>query len=226
MALAKAFGVDGRHMTVGQRIEQCIAAAGGLNRAAEAVGMTPQGLRGLVRERSQRGAPLLPMLELARAAGVTLDWIATGHDRRPDLPDAPARGMTVLYRYELGLNGELIEIADHGTDVAFRNEYLTGLGIAHPSQVALLTVGDDAMAPTVPAGSLAVVDRAQRAIAGAGLYAIGTGAGIAVRRAQPMLDGSVKLLSDNPRYEPELVAAAAVKGLKVAGRVRAAIVTL
>lgn len=233
MTIKKAFAVDGRALTLGQRLEQCIAAAGGLNKASEAMGMTPQGLRRLVRENSdelhagKRGGPLLPIVELAKAAGVTTDWIATGHDRRPDLgPVQGKSGFAVLYHYEASPKGQLVEVEDlHDAAVALRHDWLATLGVK-PAEVGLMTMKGDAMAPTLKDGALLIVDRSAKAITGDGIYALLMGRGLAVRRAQVLLDGSLKLIADNATYAPELVGAKAASEIKIAGRVRAAIVTL
>lgn len=223
--MALAFGIDGRSLTLGQRIEQCITAAGGLNAAAEVVGMTPQGLRRLVREESLRGPPLLSMLGLAQKAGVTLDWIATGYDRRPDLGLVPNQQFAVVARYEAKPDGSTIEIADHGGDVAFREAWLDRLGV-HRGHAGLITMRGDAMVPTIRDGATLIVDRAATAITGVGIYALLIGREIGVRRAQILRDGSVKLSADNAIYEPEVVPAGDISGLHVAGRVRAVIVAV
>lgn len=222
MAIVKAFGVDGSAMTRQQRLAMMIAGAGGPTKVAEMLRVSRGTLHNWT-TRTDARVPFDEVVELARAAGVSLEWLATGKEHRGD---AISRGMSILYRYEAGRAGELIEIADHGTDVAFRNEFLITLGIPHPERAALLSVVGDAMAPTVPQRSLLVIDRGVGSITDPGIYAILTGAGIAVRRAQPMRDGGLKLIADNPRYEPELVPAAEAPALRVAGRVRAAIVTL
>lgn len=222
MADAKAFGVKGSSLTRQQRLAMLVASAGGPTKAAETLQISRGTLHNWMTKENAR-LPFDVVETLARAAGVSLEWVATGRESRAD---AITRGMSVLYRYEVGRAGELIEIADHGTDVAFRNEFLVALGIPHPERAALLSVTGDAMAPTVPQGSLLVIDRGASSITDPGIYALTTAAGVAVRRAQPMLDGGLKLIADNPRYEPELIPSNAVKALRVAGRVRAAIVTL
>lgn len=79
-----AFGVPGFSLTFEQRFDQVIAMAGGFERARELCGVsasTPYQWR-----KSEGKMPLNAALKLAEAAGVTLDWVATGWDRRPGLP--------------------------------------------------------------------------------------------------------------------------------------------
>ena len=68
-----------RHERVGQLVEL----VGGLQRAAEITAAHPD----TVNKWRRPGAklPLDGMLRLCEAAGRTLDWLATGHDTRPDL---------------------------------------------------------------------------------------------------------------------------------------------
>ncbi len=210
-------------MTREKRVEQLIAAAGGPTRAAELLKVSRATIYSWTKPDAR--LPFDEMEALARIGGVSLDWIATGYDRRPDLGPQIPKEFLVLYRYEARRGDKLVEIEDAGGDIAFREEWLTSIGISK-GNAGLLTVEGDAMAPTIQGGTTVVVDRGVISIAGGGLYAMLHGGSISVRRVQVLRDGSLKLIADNPRYEAELVSAAEVKTLKVAGRVRAAIVTL
>jgi len=223
MATAKAFAVAAYELTIEQRMAQLVEMVGGQMSAAKVAGVS----KGAIHKwrTGQARVPLPEALLLAQHAGVSLDWVATGYDRRPDLPATSAGGFKVLYRYEASPAGAMIEIADGGTDIALRETWFKDLGM-RPDAAAVYAVRDDAMEPTIPIGSLLIVDRSATMITGSGLYAIVGVNGVAARRAQSMFDGSLKLIADNPRYEPELLSPASVGTLKIAGRVRAALVLL
>ncbi|MEQ1696987.1 MAG: S24 family peptidase [Hyphomicrobiaceae bacterium] len=224
MTTAKAFAIAAYELTLEQRIAQLVEMVGGQMRAAEIAGVSRTAIHKW--RNGQARIPIAEMLLLARAAGVSLDWIATGYDRRPDLPASSAGGFKVLYRYEASLSGKMIEIADNGgTDLALRETWLKEMGMRLDT-TGVFEVRDDAMVPTIPEGSLLIADRSVTALTRSGIYAIIGANGIAVRRAQVMLDGTVKLIADNPRYEPEVLSAQAAGLLRIAGRVRAALVTL
>ena len=218
--LADGLLAAGPRMTQAERVAALVAQLGGPTRAAEVAHVSRQTVSNWTTGRTLISMP--EALELARACGVTLDWIATGHDRRPDLAvPAPARGgFCLVYRYEAAADGRLVEIEDASeAAVAFREGWLADLGIA-PVRAALLTARGDAMAPTVREGDLLLVDRGVTRIAGDGIYVISRTGALAIRRAQVLVDGAVMLIADNPRYHPERIEAGQVASIAVAGRVR------
>lgn len=218
VAVAKAFGSSGFELPREKRMEQLIDAVGGPTKAALELKVSRATIYTWTKPDAR--LPMDEMLALARLGGVSLDWIATGYDRRPDM-GAPlvTSGMTVIYRYEASPSGQLFEIVDHGGDIAFRDEWLSRIGIRR-GQAGLMIVRGDAMAPTIRDGATLIVDRSVTTIAEAGLFVLVLGREVSVRRAQILRDGSVKLSADNTHYEPEVVAASEVAELRVAGRVK------
>lgn len=213
----------GPRMTLIERLAQLVSFVGGVTRAAEIAGVSRQTVDNWRAGRTEVG--MNEALRLATACSVSLDWIATGHDRRPDLPsvNGARSGFSIVYRYETGPQGQLVGIEDStGAAVAFRETWLKELGI-EPGQAALLAARGDTMLPTIRDGDLLVIDRGVSRIAGDGIYVLARGGAPAVRRAQVLVDGSVMLIADNTRYHPEKVDAAQVASIAVSGRVRLAL---
>jgi len=217
----KAYGTAGHEMSFPQRMGYLIELVGGAQKAAELLG------RGWTTVDNWRKGtsrvPLLDALELARAAGVTLDWVATGYDRRPELPPAAGTsrsGFGVVHLYQAAPDGRLIEITDNAADmIAIRSEWLDKMGIQE-QDAALISVPDDAMAPLVNPGDLILLDKGEKQVSGGGIYAFLRGGVPMIRRAQVMVDGAVQLIPENAAYDRERVAAEQAAALPVAGRAR------
>lgn len=95
---------------------------------------------------------------------------------------------------------------------------------AHLPSVAALDalrlhgVADEAMAPTCRDGDVVLVDTAVRALQGEGLYLFDRGR-MALRRVRQRLDGTLELVTDNPRFgNPEVLDRRALKHARVLGR--------
>ncbi len=120
-----------------------------------------------------------------------------------------------------GLGGSAFEveseqIVDH---MAFKTNWILGKGF-EPNKLALITCAGDSMYPTIQDGDLALVDT-RKAVANAeGVYAIGLNQTIQIKRVKPNLDGSVKIISDNGKYEPETYTAEQAEAfMRIIGRV-------
>ncbi len=82
---------DARKVALGSRIEVAVDLAGGPGLAAHACGVSVSTLRRYAR--GEVAAPFVAMIGLARASGVSLEWLATGQG--PRAPDAPREVMGV-----------------------------------------------------------------------------------------------------------------------------------
>lgn len=223
MALAKAFWVTGYSMSRSERIEMLIAAVGGPTKAAELLKVSRATLHNWTSKPDAR-LPFDEIEALARAGGVSMDWVATGYERRPSTENSEQE-FVIVYRYEPGQSGTLVRMDENGGDIAFRNEWLKTINIK-AGDAGLLVAHGDAMAPTISDGTTVIVDRSVTRVSADGIYAIAHGMVLTIRRVQILVDGSLKLLADNARYDPELVSAGRAADLKIAGRVRAAIAPL
>lgn len=218
----KSFVARGPTLSLAERISQLVAFVGGPTRAGEVAHVTRQTVSNWTTGKTSIGVE--EALALATACGVSLDWIATGYMRRPDLAasgNGEASGtFAVVHRYEPGKTGELVQIEHEGlSSIVFSEGWLERLGMK-PGDAALIQATGDAMAPTIQDGSLLLVDRSAKKITGDGIYVLCRAGTFTVRRAQVLVDGAVMLLADNPRYHAERVEAAQVETIAIAGRVR------
>lgn len=119
--------------------------------------------------------------------------------------------------------GELVSVpaaagGRAAAEVAFERRWLEEQGL-DPAALLAVTVGDDAMAPTIRQGSLVLVDARVTQFGGDGLHLIEQGARVRVRRLQPDFDGGLFIRCDNPAYRELFLAGEALAGLRMLGRV-------
>lgn len=87
-------------------------------------------------------------------------------------------------------------------------------------RVVTIQVCESSMSPTLEHGDQVIVDRSVERVTSDGLYAIRYAGTIKIKRLQMRGDGSLLVLSDNPSYQPEMIAAGdPVASLVVIGRV-------
>lgn len=75
------------------------------------------------------------------------------------------------------------------------------------------------MAPTIPDGSLLVVDHSQVQIANGYIMVISLGDDLLVKRIRRRLDGLIDMISDNQAYAAETIGPDRLQQLRVVGRV-------
>jgi phage repressor protein C with HTH and peptisase S24 domain len=112
-----------------------------------------------------------------------------------------------------------LPIGEHANGVlAFERQFLRDRG-ANPDSCTVIKARGDSMTPTIPDGSLLVVDHSQREVANGYITVIGIGDDLLVKRIRRRLDGMVELISDNPAYAPEVIGAERLSQLRIVGRV-------
>ncbi len=117
--------------------------------------------------------------------------------------------------------------AGHGSHVdaelqtgqlAFKKSWLRekGLKIGH---LAIITAKGDSMEPTICDRGVLLVDTRVDKIIDDSIYIVQADHHLIVKRLQQAFDGSVSIISDNPRYKEQTLNPDQAKTLKIAGRV-------
>ena len=75
------------------------------------------------------------------------------------------------------------------------------------------------MQPTIPDGSILVIDRTQTEVRNGHIMVINVGEDLMVKRIRRRLDGMIELISDNATYAPEVIGSDRIDQLRVVGRV-------
>jgi phage repressor protein C with HTH and peptisase S24 domain len=169
--------------------------------------------------------PFLDLALLCSEAGRSIDWLAgitpemsapEDFELIPRLEVRASAGGGALIGFE---EGPLRYSAEPGEFVAFRSDWLRGLGITAKNVRTMFAHGDS-MEPTIRDGDLLLVDHSIDRIVDHGIYVVVYQGMVLVKRVQLRRDGTLVLNSDNERYESEVVTPADMPDIRVAGRVR------
>jgi phage repressor protein C with HTH and peptisase S24 domain len=177
------------------------------------------------------------VVAIAEAKDVSLDWLARGAGpMKLDLgEDAPASGGGMLMLQQAGSaekfalvprldiqasagNGRIAISEEPLEYLAFQAAWLRGRGI-NPASARILTARGDSMEETIRDGDVLLVDTSIDRVRDNSIYVVVYGDMVLVKRVHGRINGSLQLISDNPRYPAEEVSKAEVDQLQIAGRV-------
>ncbi|WP_342632113.1 LexA family transcriptional regulator [Marinobacter alkaliphilus] len=144
--------------------------------------------------------------------GKSLDWLIFGSESGLSVGEAAARYGVELdedYReipvYDIEASagaGSLFDQELVSTFLKFRKDWLTREGL-HVHNLVAIRVSGDSMDGTLADGDTVLIDRSKRKPDG--VFAIRIGDTLRIKRLQMMTDGSIRLSSDNPVYQPEVI---------------------
>lgn len=186
--------------------------------AARTAGISPDQLQAYITGRSRPS--FIPLARLAEGCNVRLDWL--WHGTGPMRVGADVAEAGGAYA-DAGALVPVRRLPDAGGTaperVALERAWIVnGLGCA-PEALVLVEVRDDAMAPTLEAGDVLLVDTARAASREDGIYVVRGAGGPMPKRLQFGFDGTVRVLSDNPAYRPQALAPEVLERLDIVGRV-------
>lgn len=221
------FDLDEPKVEVRRRLKQAIREAGGNQVVAAKSGVPVGTVSNYIRGISDPKVTALGAI--ARACGVSLDWLVFGAEPEGGPVAAPvsaeARGdFAFLPRYgaQAAAGSGKLAVSEEVTDIlAFRRDWLRRIGV-NAAHAFLLMADGDSMMPTIPDGALMLVDgaiREPRDIRNGMIYVLVRSGTVIVKRIQFRLDDSIVLISDNPLYERETISRNDMNDLTVAGRV-------
>jgi phage repressor protein C with HTH and peptisase S24 domain len=114
--------------------------------------------------------------------------------------------------------GALVGAEDIVGRFAFRRSWLDSRGIKAEA-LAVVSAEGDSMEPTVRDSDILLVDTSVHALRADGIYLIEQAGELRCKRLQAMVGGGVKIRSDNPKYETEVVKAEQADLLRVVAKV-------
>lgn len=164
---------------------------------------------------------------LAMVGGVEPIWLASGVS--PFAEEGAAKSLMLpAGKYHLiprqdvkAAAGDAVllpakEIVDYAL---FETEFLRReLGV-DPKNLVLIQAKGDSMEPTIRDGDLLLVDWSQAYEADNAIYVLNVDGRIMVKRLQFQLDGTIEVLSDNPKYTPQTVTPQTNDLFRLVGRV-------
>ncbi|WP_043062131.1 XRE family transcriptional regulator [Brucella anthropi] len=171
------------------------------------------------------------LIQIADAGGVTLDWLATGKGPKQTGEALPVNsgpsivsensGYALVPRLDIQPSagtGSVIYTEDALDFLAFQTDWLKARGI-RPDYARVLTARGDSMMETIHDGDALLVDTSINRFKDNAIYVLVYGSMVLVKRIHARMNGSVQLISDNPRYPPEEITQGEIDQLHIAGRV-------
>jgi phage repressor protein C with HTH and peptisase S24 domain len=198
-------------------LTQVIQSFGSVVLLARAVGVSDNAIYKWL---SGRGQPSVAnLVALARAARVSIEWLATGEETRQSaqaVTRAVEHGDFIFMpktrvRYSGGKGG-MIRSDQVVDSIAFRAEWVKRRLHTNSRDLLLIEVAGDSMAPTIRDADLILADLAEPRFKQDGIYLLRHESGLAVKRIQRRPDGKLLVRSDNPKYEPIVAATVGVIG--------------
>lgn len=166
--------------------------------------------------RQRQTVPLEQCVKIAERTGVSLDWLILGKGEMKggsggaaEFDDADAVWVP-LYDVELSA-GSGIEVYGERIiqRVPFAKSWLQGEGL-HAGNLACLPVHGDSMEPTLQHGDIVLVNHEKTR--GDGVFVIRMGNALRVKRLQWLVNGDLRISSDNPIYQTEQITPAELAG--------------
>lgn len=154
----------------------------------------------------------LPSIEkasiIAEKMNVSIDWLCGRDNTVPNNTVSIKRSIPHFDIEAHAGNGAGDMVADISNYISFDEEWFA----RHVPEAAILgalDVSGDSMAGTLNPGDMIIVDMNRdhitNALAEGGIFVFAVRGDFKVKRLQPMLDGGLRVISDNPRYETEVI---------------------
>jgi phage repressor protein C with HTH and peptisase S24 domain len=213
------------------RLRLVVAQWPSADRLARATGVSPSAFRKWLKGEAEPSRDRL--VALAGTAGVSVAWLAQGEGPEPDLGRLDARtlgpDLSRSDKAQFHLLPKVAEAVAAGSGqqtangatefIGFRHDWLRATFSREPEHIILETAIGDSMEPQIGNGDLLLVDTTDQTVRNFGVYVIELGAERLVKRVQRKFDGSLILISDNTRYQPEMIGPDIAAGVRVVGRV-------
>jgi phage repressor protein C with HTH and peptisase S24 domain len=209
-----------------ERLRQAIRTGGGNLKVAAVSGVPLGSLNNYLAGREMKASTAF---RIARACGVSPEWLVTGADTGTGpVPDvAQSDEYLVIPRYDVEpVSGSGRVTADRipvETIGVGRSLLPQPVWAARDRLVALMVRGDS-MEPTLSNGDLVFVDRTRERLVSGAIYAIRTGEQLLVKRLEQRIDGDLVVISDNKRYSEQVVSAEQARQLWNEGNAPATLV--
>jgi len=186
---------------------------------------------------SGRQFPGGKVLEALARMGFNVNWLLTGDGemkgyvvayplaetlKTANTTSEHCEGFVQVPRYRVDASaggGSIIHSEQIVDYLSFKADWVrNSLGVS-VQDLALINVKGDSMEPVLSNEDLILVDMRVNGVEDNAIYVLQFNGVLLVKRLQRRFDGSVVIMSDNPRYTPETLAGDTVEALKVIGRV-------
>lgn len=199
------------------RLTQVIHSYGSVVALAAAVGVSDNAIYKWLAGRGQPSVGNL--VALARAARVSVEWLATGAEAAQSASAAArtVQGSDYIFmpRNRIrcsGARSRIIRSEQVVDSIAFRASWIKQRLRADPRDLILIEAEGDTMAPTIEDSDLMLASLAEPRFRQDGIYLLRRENGIEVKRIQRRPDGKLVLRGDNQKYEAMVVSSVGVIG--------------
>lgn len=206
--------------------EDAINASAFVDRLRAAIGDTSQAV---VAKRSRISSSALSKIlqgsepglfkaaRLAKATGVNLEWLAHGIGSA-NAAQAGFREVPILDVRLAAGHASLSDAAQQIGSMPFDNELLRSLGRTNEEGLVILTAEGDSMEPLIADGARVLADTRDTRLR-EGIFAFRIGDELRVKRLRRLGTDAVEVMSENPRYEPEVLTGEVMEHFAILGRV-------
>lgn len=201
---ARAFS-ERLHVAMGTTSQSVVA-----KRARVSVGAMNKYLNG-----SEPG--LLKAARLASALNVSLLWLATGVGH----PNAAASGYAEVPILDVRLAAGAASISEGSQrigEMPLDYDLLRSIGRSTAEGLVILTAEGDSMEPLIADGARVLADTRDTRLR-EGIFAFRIGDELRVKRLRRLGADAVEVMSENPRYEPEVLSGEVMEHFAILGRV-------
>lgn len=234
--------VLGSEHATGERLKQAVRATGAAKQVAERAGVPLGTLNAYLAGREMKFSNAAA---LAAATNISMDWLATGRGpMRPGLAETgeqfrtvlaraddvelqealvrPPRGTVLIGRYDARASAGVPMMRGDTAiieRIAFSEDWIRKVLRRDPANLALMEGTGDSMTPTINDGDVMMIDMSVNEVRSARIYVLDVDGSLIVKRVQRLVNGGFKIISDNPRYEPEIVHPSERNPLHIVGEV-------
>lgn len=161
--------------------------------------------------RKRQSLPMEQCVKISEKTGVSLDWLILGkgemqpENAHKDEDEQDNENMTFVPLYDISASaGSGAEVYDEEIKrhIPFERSWLLREGL-YLKNLACIEVKGDSMLPTLENGDIILVNHAKTT--GDGVFIIRMGNALRVKRLQWLVSGKLRISSDNPAYETEVV---------------------
>lgn len=217
---------------LGHRIEAVCDLLGARKNAARIAEVSTDQLGRYIKGTSQPGLPAVA--RICRHAKVSLDWLWSGEggmmlaDRCAPSADHISRIDGVWEEFDLVPLYDAVVSAGAGSVVtgderplaqmAFRKYWLGKLGL-RAADLVMIRARGDSMEPAIRDGDTLLLDTSRNTPEGGYIYVVRVNDELRAKRLQRLMDGSVRVSSDNKVYADEVIDVSDLEHLHILGRV-------
>lgn len=167
---------------------------------------------------------------LAKAAGVSLEWLATGYEHveisdsssSGDVPSTVSNDVVWIPRYEVAASegfGNHIFSENEVEKIPIHPDMLNSISIKNTVGLIFIKSDGNSMEPTISDDSLLLVDPSVNRLKNDSIYVINYDGEIFLKRIQRDLKGGILVKSDNPLYEVIHITKDEAQTVRIIGKV-------